>query len=46
MIRFDVDGRIVEFEVMIRPCNALQTLGVEMGARLEQQLPAFKMIGG
>nr|WP_175922057.1 nuclear transport factor 2 family protein [Burkholderia latens] len=43
MIRFDADGRIVEFEVMIRPFNALQALGAEMGARLGQQLPAFKV---
>ena len=42
MIRFDEQGRIVEFEVMIRPLNALQALGAEMGARLGQQLPAFK----
>jgi hypothetical protein len=34
MIRFDVDGSIVEFEVMVRPFNALQALGIEMGARL------------
>ncbi|WP_419686943.1 nuclear transport factor 2 family protein [Burkholderia theae] len=45
MIRFGDDGRIVEFEVMIRPFNALQALGAEMGARLGQQLPAFK-VGG
>ncbi|KGC03889.1 MULTISPECIES: nuclear transport factor 2 family protein [Burkholderia] len=45
MIRFDDDGRIVEFEVMIRPFNALQALGAEMGARLGQQLPAFKTGG-
>ncbi|WP_423378787.1 nuclear transport factor 2 family protein [Burkholderia sp. LMG 32019] len=45
MIRFDDEGRIVEFEVMIRPFNALQALGAEMGARLGQQLPAFK-VGG
>ncbi|RRA04193.1 nuclear transport factor 2 family protein [Burkholderia cepacia] len=43
MIRFDEEGRIVEFEVMIRPFNALQALGTEMGARLGQQLPAFKV---
>ncbi|KML16252.1 MULTISPECIES: nuclear transport factor 2 family protein [Burkholderia] len=43
MIRFDEEGRIVEFEVMIRPFNALQALGAEMGARLGQQLPAFKV---
>ena len=45
MIRFDDDGRIVEFEVMIRPFNALQALGAEMGARLGQQLPAFRSGG-
>lgn len=45
MIRFDDEGRIVEFEVMIRPFNALQALGAEMGARLAQQLPAFKLGG-
>ncbi len=28
------DGRIVDFEVMIRPANALQALGMEMGRRL------------
>lgn len=42
MIRFDDDGLIVEFEVMIRPLNALQVLGAEMGARLAQFLPAYK----
>lgn len=43
LIRFDEDGRIVEFEVMVRPLNALQVLGAEMGARLGQDLPAFKV---
>jgi hypothetical protein len=42
MIRFDEAGLIVEFEVMIRPFNALQVLGAEMGARLAQFLPAYK----
>ncbi|CAD6517568.1 hypothetical protein LMG27952_00867 [Paraburkholderia hiiakae] len=42
MIRFDSEGLIVEFEVMIRPFNALQALGAEMGARLAQFLPAYK----
>lgn len=45
LIRFDEQGRIVEFEVMIRPFNALQALGAAMGARLGQQLPAFKQKG-
>ncbi|WP_322044572.1 nuclear transport factor 2 family protein [Paraburkholderia sp. J67] len=43
MIRFDESGRIVDFEVMIRPFNALQTLGAEMGTRLAQFLPAYKV---
>jgi hypothetical protein len=42
MIRFDDAGRIVDFEVMIRPFNALQLLGEEMGKRLAQFLPAYK----
>lgn len=42
MIRFDEDGKIVEFEVMIRPLSGLQALGQEMGARLAQYLPAYK----
>ncbi|MEM5450702.1 MULTISPECIES: nuclear transport factor 2 family protein [Paraburkholderia] len=42
MIRFDEAGLIVEFEVMIRPFNALQVLGAEMGARLAHVLPAYK----
>jgi ketosteroid isomerase-like protein len=40
MIRFDADGRIVEFEVMIRPLSALQALAAEMGRRLLQQAAA------
>lgn len=34
LIRLAEDGRIVEFEVMIRPANALMALGEEMGRRL------------
>ena len=34
MIRFDAAGKIVEFEVMIRPMSGLQALGEEMGRRL------------
>lgn len=34
LIRLDGDGRIVDFEVMIRPANALLALGEEMGRRL------------
>jgi hypothetical protein len=42
LIRFDEQGRILEFEVMVRPLSALQALGAEMGARLGQKLPDFK----
>ena len=42
LIRFDTLGKIVEFEVMVRPLTGLQALGLEMGKRLGQQLPAFK----
>lgn len=42
MVRFDEQGKIVEFEVMVRPFSALQALGQEMGQRLGQQLAAFK----
>lgn len=42
LVQFDAEGRIVDFEVMIRPFNGLQALGVEMGARLAHLLPAFK----
>lgn len=44
VIRFDDDGLIVEFEVMIRPLSGLQALGAEMGARLGAALPAFKQV--
>lgn len=43
LIRFDEDGKIVEFEVMVRPLSGLQALGAEMGRRLADQLPAFKI---
>ncbi len=42
LIQFDADGRITDFEVMIRPMSGLQALGAEMGARLAAVLPAFK----
>ncbi|MFJ2321114.1 MULTISPECIES: nuclear transport factor 2 family protein [unclassified Pseudomonas] len=34
MIRFDERGKIVEFEVMVRPLSGLQALGEQMGQRL------------
>ncbi|AGI24741.1 hypothetical protein H681_14355 [Pseudomonas sp. ATCC 13867] len=42
MIRFDETGKIVEFEVMIRPMSGLQALGEEMGRRLGAYLSAQK----
>ena len=42
LIAFDTDGKIVDFEVMVRPLNGLQALGAEMGARLAAFLPAYK----
>jgi len=42
LVRFDEDGRIVEFEVMVRPLSGLQALGQAMGERLGSRLPAFK----
>lgn len=46
LIQFDAEGRITDFEVMIRPFNGLQALGAEMGARLGHLLPAYKAGGG
>lgn len=34
LIRFDAHGKIVEFEVMVRPATGLQALAAAMGARL------------
>ena len=42
LIQFDLDGKIVDFEVMVRPLSGLQALGEEMGKRLAPYLAAFK----
>jgi 2,4-dienoyl-CoA reductase (NADPH2) len=42
LIRFDATGKIVEFEVMVRPMSALQALGDEMGKRLAPHLAAYQ----
>ncbi|MFZ6687271.1 nuclear transport factor 2 family protein [Undibacterium sp. SXout11W] len=44
IIRFDEEGKIVEFEVMVRPMSALQVLGQEMTSRLAAFLPAYKAL--
>lgn len=41
-IRFDEQGLIREFEVMIRPLSGLQALATEMGRRVGQDIAAFK----
>ncbi|WP_426132593.1 nuclear transport factor 2 family protein [Pseudomonas sp. PWP3-1b2] len=42
MIRFNEQGQIVEFEVMVRPLSGLQALGEEMGRRLAPFLAKAK----
>ncbi|OGB30358.1 MAG: 2,4-dienoyl-CoA reductase [Burkholderiales bacterium RIFCSPLOWO2_12_FULL_61_40] len=42
MVQFDTEGKIVEFEVMVRPLSGLQALGDEMGKRLAPYLSAYK----
>ncbi|MFJ2458490.1 nuclear transport factor 2 family protein [Pseudomonas neuropathica] len=44
MIRFDEGGKIVEFEVMVRPLSGLQALGEEMGRRLGAYLASAKAL--
>jgi 2,4-dienoyl-CoA reductase (NADPH2) len=42
MIAFDADGKITDFEVMVRPMSGLQALGDEMGKRLAPYMAAMK----
>jgi SnoaL-like domain len=44
-IRFGQDGKIVEFEVMVRPLSGLMALGQEMSQRLEGKLQTGKEKG-
>lgn len=37
MIRWNKDGRIIEFKVMIRPLQAIKMIHQEMAARLQKQ---------
>ncbi|MCP3103202.1 nuclear transport factor 2 family protein [Myxococcus sp. K15C18031901] len=41
-IRFDEQGKIVDFEVMVRPMSGLQALGEQMAQRLAPYLEAQK----
>jgi hypothetical protein len=43
LIRFNENGQIEEFEVMVRPMSGLQARGGEMGKRVADKLPAFKV---
>lgn len=45
LIRFNEQGQIVEFEVMMRPLSGLQALAMEMGQRSADKLPAYKVKG-
>ncbi len=42
LIRFDEEGLIREFEVMVRPMSGLVALGEEMGKRIGTPLQEFK----
>ncbi|CAN5253172.1 nuclear transport factor 2 family protein [soil metagenome] len=42
LIRFSDAGKIIEFEVMVRPMSGLEALGTEMAKRVGQTLPGFK----
>jgi hypothetical protein len=44
IIRFDEAGLIAEFEVMVRPANALAALGEAMGARIGPVVNAAKKL--
>ena len=39
MIRFNEQGKIIDFEVMIRPMSGLAALAEQMGARFAQYQP-------
>ena len=39
MVRFNAQGKIIDFEVMIRPMSGLATLAEKMGARFAQYQP-------
>jgi hypothetical protein len=46
LIKFDVTGEMLEFEVMIRPIKALAALGEEMGNRIGPELARLKQAAG
>jgi len=42
LVQFDAEGKIVDFEVMVRPMSGLQALGEEMGKRLAPYIAMMK----
>ncbi len=42
MVQFDAEGKITDFEVMVRPLSGLQALGDEMGKRLAPYMAMMK----
>jgi 2,4-dienoyl-CoA reductase (NADPH2) len=42
MVQFDAEGKITDFEVMVRPMSGLQALGDEMGKRLAPYMAMMK----
>jgi hypothetical protein len=44
LIKFNEQGEMIEFEVMIRPIKALAALGEEMGNRIGPQLAQLKQL--
>ena len=42
LVKFDTGGKIVEFEVMIRPFRALEALSTRMSARIGPELAKYK----
>ena len=41
LIKFDQDGLIIEFEVMVRPMSGLKALGQQMAPRMQDGLAAL-----
>lgn len=41
LIKFDDNGLIIEFEVMVRPASGLMALGEEMGKRMGDKLKQY-----
>lgn len=42
LVKFDASGKIIEFEVMIRPFRALETLSSLLSARIGPELAKYK----